>query len=211
MFLAAQIAVAVAASAVVVKHVRVLFFVAPLEAVPFLRALQRCLDVGDLRGARALAEAGGPGWIAHAAAASLAAWPDPGAVGQRLEEVLADRRDDARAATRPLRAVASLSSCLGMLFAILSLNGVGGASGGLLALEAGLEQSLAVGRAVACVATGGATSLIVLAATGALRRQSRRLLEDLSRLSSALSVHVSGLSSYPPVIARAQSASQSSG
>jgi hypothetical protein len=71
-----------------------------------------------------------------------------------------------------------------MLFAILSVNGVGAPKGGLLALQAGLVQSLALEQALSCVAVGGATAMVLLLSGAALRRQHKRLLDDLGRLSA---------------------------
>ncbi len=191
MLVAGLVALSVVVLGYVARASRTLFFEAPLAVSVFVRAAERFLGAGDVGGARALATAGRPAWLAIALEAALGEGEDGDAQGGRdseirLEETIAELHDSAEALLRPFRALASLSSSLGMLFAILSLNGVGGPSDGLLALQAGLVQSLALERALSCVAVGGATALVVLLSLGTLRRQARRLAEDLDRLASVV-------------------------
>jgi len=186
---AAQVLFAAVALWVVVRRLRVVLFTAPLDARLFGRALDRALDANDLDQARTLARAGGDAWLARIARAALDAWAEPATVSGVLDETLADLREDADSGLRPLRMIASLASTLGMLAAILGLNGVGVPSGGLLALQAGLQQSLAVGQAVASVAIGGATAVIVLLARAVVRRHTKRLYDEAVRLAAGLVVH----------------------
>ena len=166
-----------------------IFFAAPLDARLFGRALDRALDAGDIEQARALARAGGGAWLARIARAALDVWAAPSTVTGALDEALADLRDDADSGLRPLRVVATLASTLGMLSAILALNGVGVRSGGLLALQAGLQQSLAVEQAVAAVALGGSTAVVLLVARAVVRRHTKRLYDDAVRLVASLIAH----------------------
>jgi hypothetical protein len=167
-------------------------FDAPLDARTFSRALDRALDAGDLDAARALARAGGDAWLARISRAALDAWPEPRAVSASLDEALAELRGEADAGLRPLRMVASLASTLGMLAAILALNHVGVPSGGLLALQAGLVQSLVVAQAVASVAMGGCTAMVVLMARALIRRHTKRLYDEAVRLIASLTAHAEG-------------------
>lgn len=181
-----QIAFAVVALGVVGVRLRAVLFTAPLEARTFARALDRALDAGDLAQARALARAGDAAWLARIARAALDVWGDPRAVAAALDEALADLRGEADSGLLPLRMVASLASTLGMLAAILALNGVGVPHGGLIALQAGLAQSLAVAQAVASVALGGSTAILVLLARAVLRRHTKRLYDESLRLIATL-------------------------
>lgn len=185
----AQLLFAAVALWVVVRRLRVVLFAAPLDARLFGRALDRALDARDLDQARALARAGGDAWLARIARAGLDVWSEPRAVPGALDEALAELRDDADRGLGPLRMLASLASTLGMLAAILSLNGVGVPSGGLLALQAGLQQSMAVAGAVAAVAVGGCTAVVILVARAVIRRHTKRLYDEAVRLIASLTVH----------------------
>lgn len=171
---------------VVVRRLRVVLFDAPLDAHHFARALDRALDGGDLDQARALARAGGEAWLARVARAALDVWTEPRAVRGALDEVLAELREQANAGLLPLRMIASLGSTLGLLAAILALNHVGVRSGGLLALQAGLVQSLAVAQAVASVALGGSTAIVVLVARAVIRKHTKRVYDEAVRLIASL-------------------------
>ena len=170
-------------------RLRVVLFTAPLDARTFARALDRALDSGDLAQARALARAGDAAWLARIARAALDVWGEQRAVVAALDEALADLRAEADSGLRPLRMVASLASTLGMLAAILALNGVGVPHGGLVALQAGLAQSLAVAQAVASVALGGSTAVLVLLSRGVVRRHTKRLYDESVRLIASLTTH----------------------
>lgn len=182
------VAVLVGLSAVVLIRIghayRVLFFDAPLTASVFIRAAERFRSAENLVGARSLAAAGRPAWLAVALDAALGEGGSDRAADVRLDEAMTELRDVGDALLRPFRGLASLSSSLGMLFAILSLNGVGVPRNGLLSLQAGLVQTLALERAVSCVAVGGSTALVVLLSLAALRRQAHRIENDLARLAS---------------------------
>lgn len=185
-----QLLFAAVALGVVARRLRVVLFDVPLDARVYNRALDRALDAKDLDQARALARAGGDAWLARIARAGLDAWSEPRTVSGALDEALADLRDDADSGLRPLRMLASLASTFGLFAAILSLNGVGVPSGGLLGLEAGLLQRLAVGQAVVSVAIGGCTAIVVLVARAVIRRHTKRLYEESVRLIASLVAHV---------------------
>ncbi len=174
---------------VVGVRLRVVLFTAPLDARTFARALDRALDAGDLAQARALARAADAAWLARIARAALDVWGEQRAVVAALDEALADLRGEADSGLLPLRMVASLASTLGMLAAILALNGVGVPHGGLVALQAGLAQRLAVAQAVASVAVGGSTAILVLLARGVVRRHTKRLYDEAVRLIASLTTH----------------------
>jgi len=170
----------------IVRAYRVLYFEAPLTASVFVRACERYLRAGDLRGERALVEAGRTAWLARLYGAVLEGRSGPGVGGGGIEELAIDLRDSGERLLRPLRGFASLAASLGMLFAILSLNGVGVPKGGLLALQAGLVQTLSLEQALSCFAVGGATSGVALASVTALRRQLAALQRDLDVLMSVV-------------------------
>jgi hypothetical protein len=183
-FVAVLLGFAVVVLAWIARVYRILFFEAPLAGSLFVRACVRYRNAGDLIGARALVVAGRPSWLARAFEEALGVGFDDRGAELRLEELTAELHDLGNASLRPIRGLASLSSSLGMLFAILSVNGVGAPKGGLLALQAGLVQSLALEQALSCVAVGGATAMVLLLSGAALRRQHKRLLDDLGRLSA---------------------------
>lgn len=166
----------------IVRAYRVLFFDAPLTTAVFVRACERYARAGEVCGERALTEAGGAAWLARVYGAALESRSDPSAGGGGAEELAVDLRDSGERLIRPLRGLASLAAALGMLSAILSLNGVGVPKGGLLALQAGLVQKLSLEQALSCFALGGATSGVALASVTALRRQLARLRNDLDLL-----------------------------
>jgi hypothetical protein len=121
----------------------------------------------------------------HSHAARLIA--EAGAEEPEIDELISDLRADATERLGALRVLATLSSTLGLLAGIVSLSvGFNPEAAGLLALEAGRPEKLAMGRALAAMAGGVGCSAVCFYALGRLRPLAARLLRDDARLARAL-------------------------
>jgi ABC-type transporter Mla subunit MlaD len=121
----------------------------------------------------------------HSHAARLIA--EAAAAEGDVDELISELRADATQRLGALRALATLSSTLGLLIGIVSLSvGFDPEEAGLLALEAGRPEKLAMGRALAAMAGGVGCSAVCFYALGRLRPLAARLLRDDARLARAL-------------------------
>jgi biopolymer transport protein ExbB/TolQ len=185
LFHAAQIILALAVLALVVHRARVLCFVHALDGAAFRRALlgliraDRSAEATELVREARPALAVEPVWALFDSA--IPNEDRPLEVEERLMDV------DARATSglRALRICASVASAIGFIGAMIDIQWIH-SEHGLLALEAGLVESIGLSRAFLSIALGIATSSFALGSWVVLRKQARTLVADARRILSTV-------------------------
>lgn len=159
---------------------------ASLSGRPFVAAFRRCLADGDLDRAVALAERGGPAWVARVARAGLGAVGEGIAVERAVDEPLADMRLELER-VRGTRALARIASAAGLLAALIELLWLHvGGERGLEGLVAGLPERLATQSALLSATIGVVTALVIVVAGAALRRDAERAYAAALRIAEVL-------------------------
>jgi hypothetical protein len=180
-----QLSLSAALIGVIADRVYSLMFVAPLSrrGVEFvLRALERA----EFEPLRAFARASSRAHISRMLVAAL----EPASDGERQEDVLTELSfelsGEAAARLRALRVGATIASTLGLLIGIIRLRGGFTKPPGLLALEAGLSERLAVSEALFSMALGVGTSAVCFYALSLLQEAARSLIAQRGRVENAL-------------------------
>jgi hypothetical protein len=167
---------------------------APLDAPALSDALDAKLLAGDRDGALQLARAALPSWAARVAVAGLDAEPDD--VLDALDEAASSVRAEALRGRSALRMLASVSSALGMIGAIVHLGGA--FRDPLLALAPALAQRIALGHALSCVALGLGTATVAFLARAAVIRQGDRWLAGADTVALRLPIALGALPAAEP-------------
>jgi hypothetical protein len=133
--------------------------------------------------ARALAEAGAPAWVPEVVGLCLA--------GEGLEalERVSDLKYEATKRLYALRVFASLGTALGFLGALVELIWLMSGDHGLLALQAGLVERIAMERAILAMAIGVAISVFSLVALSVLKKAALSLIRDVTKALDLLEGH----------------------
>jgi hypothetical protein len=106
--------------------------------------------------------------------------------GDQLAELSFDLSAEAIVRLRALRVGATIASTLGLLVGIVRLRGGFAQPSGLLALEAGLTERLAVADALFSMAIGVGTSAVCFYALSLLREAARSLIAQRARIENLL-------------------------
>ncbi len=186
-----QLLLAVAAIGVVAERCRALLFRAPVDTKPFLKAIDRAVEDGDVDDARALAKAGAPAWVPEVVSLCLAG------EGMEALERASDLRYEATKRLYALRVFASLGTALGFLGALVELIWLMSGDHGLLALQAGLVERIAMERAILAMAIGVAISVFSLVSLSILKKAAMGLVRDVSRALDLLERHGFASSEIP--------------
>ena len=167
----------------VVERVRALAFVGALDAVAFRAAVVRALrNRDDLAPASALVAAARPSFAADACWPLLdLARPESERFAD-LDDTLFDVRARITRGLRALRIAASMGSLLGFIGAAIEIHWIFNGDHGLLRLQAGLVESIALGHAVLSIALGIGTSALALGSWAVLKDVGKRALSDTHRL-----------------------------
>lgn len=168
--------------ALIVERVRYLLLVAPLSPEG-LRFVSEALEQGRAREARVWVDAAPQthvGQLLHAGLVARAEADDD------LSDILFDLQARCLARLRAVRVGATVASTLGLLVGILRIRGGLGPAQGLLALEAGLAEKVALGQALSAMALGVGTSAVCFYALGILREAARALLAQSTKVAGVL-------------------------
>lgn len=178
---------------------RELLFIAPVDTVPYLAAVDRALADGDLEEARDLARGGRPGWVPAVLELGLKSGPDASGEGGDLPsdaeagegafdvfEQVAELRYLASRRIYPLRVFASLGTALGFLGALKELIWLFSGDHGLLALKAGLVESIAMESAIVSMSLGVAISVFCLVALRVVKGAAVGLMRDVAKANELL-------------------------
>jgi hypothetical protein len=172
-----QLAVSGVLLGVIAERARYLLFRAKLseEGWAFVEGSMQARELAQLRAfARAQPEA-------HVSAVLRAAFePDPEG-DQDLAELVSWLREQSAARLRVVRVGATIASSLGLLVAIVCIQRGFGEPAGLLALEAGLPQKLAMSQALFAMGIGVATSAVCFYALALLRPAAQALIAQSAR------------------------------
>lgn len=181
-----QLAFAAVALGVVVERVRFLFYVAPLDTKPWLRAVLDAIDEDDLATATLLVKRARPALIAEVAHAGLQARADGEGAGPAIDERASLAEDQAVARLRAVRVFASLGSATGLLGAAIELGRLYGREYGLAALQAGRAEALAISSALLAVVVGTAVSLVCWTAFRILQKHAAAVIADIRETAAKL-------------------------
>ncbi len=186
-----ELVLAAAAIGFVVDRFRALLFIAPVDTAPYLAAVGHALADGDLAEARDLARRGSPGWVPAVLELGLrdGSEPESGEGDHDLFEQVAEFRYLASRRIYPIRVFASLGTALGMLGALKELIWMFSGDHGLLALKAGLVESIAMERAILAMALGIAISIFSLVALQIVKRAAMALMRDVAQANDLLDQH----------------------
>jgi len=192
-----ELMLAAAAIGFVVDRFRALLFIAPVDTAPYLAAVGHALADGDLDEARDLARRGSPGWVPAVLELGLGdgdgsddeADTESGEGDHDLFEQVAEFRYLASRRIYPIRVFASLGTALGMLGALKELIWMFSGDHGLLALKAGLVESIAMQRAILAMALGIAISIFSLVALQIVKRAAMALMRDIAQANDLLDKH----------------------
>lgn len=183
LYAALQLVLAAGVVAIVAERCRTLLFRAPIETGPWLRAVRAALEDGDREAARALIDAARPAWVAEAAHRALHEGSDD---VEPLDDLLADYRYEAFRRLRALRILASAGTASGLLGGILEVIWLFRGDHGLMALEAGRVERIALEHALLAIAMGAAISVFAFASLGILRRAATALVKDLRTVATSI-------------------------
>jgi len=183
-FIALQIVLAAGAIALIARRVRALLFEAPVDAKPFLDALEAAIGAGQLTLARQIADACAPAWPALLASRGLAERERGGPTEAAIEEAQLDLEAQTWRGLGAIVALGRMASPLAFIGVILEIGRAFGGSSGLEGLQRGLLASRALERSLFTFALGVGTFAVCLAAATIFRRRARRLRADLQRVAS---------------------------
>jgi len=183
-----ELLLAVAAVGFVVDRFRELLFIAPVDTTPYLAAVGHALADGDLDEARDLARRGSPAWVPAVLELGLrdGSETEAGEGEADLFEQVAELRYMASRRIYPLRVFASLGTALGFLGALKEIIWMFSGDHGLLALKAGLVESIAMERAILAMALGIAISVFSLVALRIVKRAAMGLMRDVAKANDLL-------------------------
>ncbi|HEX6243312.1 MAG TPA: hypothetical protein VFZ61_20505 [Polyangiales bacterium] len=156
--------------------------VAPLSPEG-LRFVSDALEQGRVDEARS--------WAEQAVQTHVGQLLRAGLVGSRqpdddLSDLLFDLQARSLVRLRALRVGATIASTTGLLVGILRIRGGLGPDQGLLALEAGLAEKVALGQALSAMAIGIGTSAVCFYALGVLREAAKAVLTQGTKVAGVL-------------------------
>lgn len=192
---AAQLAVAAVALAQLARAAKVIAWDAPCDPRALLDACGVALAGGQPELARALAGGCRPAWLARLAEAGIEAELEGASeTGARDRARAREAMDELAAALvlaeadrlRGLAGLGRIAGPLAFLAIVLELAAAFGPGHGLLALQAGLVQSIAIERAALSLAIGVATTMTCVLAATFLRDRLRALGDELKKGREAL-------------------------
>lgn len=172
---------------VIVDRVHTLLFAAPLHrrGLEFvLRSLQR-LGFDELR-TFATAPGTSRTHVARVLRVALSADQQDESRQDALAELSFELSAEATARLRAIRVGATIASTLGLMIGIVRLRGGFAKPTGLLALEAGLTERMAVADALLSMAIGVGTSAVCFYALSLLGQAARSLMAQRARVERAL-------------------------
>jgi len=178
-----QLTLSAGAAFEIARGANLLFVRAPCDARGLTPAIEIALRGGQRALASALAQACHPAWLAQAWTAGLGTPPSGSAPRKAVEEVHFDLVAQAAEGLRRLSSVARIASTLAFLAIVLELASAFNGGHGLLALQRGLVERLAVEGALLSFAIGLATSGACLGAAMPMRAHLRALSSDLHQLA----------------------------
>lgn len=179
--------VALCAAAVLASRARELCLRAPIDATSFLPALR---EHRDNRAALAtLAGAVEPAWIAELIEAALQAHEDRAPIHDALDELLIDLRARAFAGLLMVRTLGRIAPPIAFVGAIVELGLAFRHDAGLLSLQKGLAESIAIGHAALAIVTGMTIAVVCRFGARFLSERAGRLMADLRRCANALAGH----------------------
>ena len=183
-FNALQIVLAAGAGAIIVRRIRALLFQAPLDATPFLDALESAIAGGQLALARRIAEACAPAWPARLASRALTERDRADAEQAAIEETESDLAASASRGLGAIVALGRMASPLAFIGVILEIGRAFGGGSGLEGLQRGVVASRALERSLFTFTLGAATFAVCFVAATILQRRARRLRTDLRRVAA---------------------------
>lgn len=168
--------------AIIVERARYLLWLAPLSPEG-LRFVLNALE----RGQRAALEL----WAreaprTHVGKLLRAGLMEQGEGEDDVSDTLFELQAQCSARLRVLRVGATIASTAGLMVGILRIRGGAGESAGLLALEAGLAEKVALGQALFSMAVGVATSAVCFYAVGVLREAARETMGQGAKVAEGL-------------------------
>lgn len=161
------------------RRAHALLFAAPVSEATLIREIVKALDRGDRGRARAIAVRATPAILGRAVLVCL---DSPSERWESLEEIRAEIDRGLFA----LRTLASISSLLGLMSALLELARFLAGDRGLEGLVAGLAERRALERAFFSMAIGLGTALFGGYAYRLLRREAQARTAELDRVEGAL-------------------------
>jgi len=179
-----QIALALLGVVTATRRLRIWLFDAAVDERAFAAALSTAMRAGHIDLARTLAHACLPAFSARFALEGLgefAAGRNPRSALLELESVLLAEATRGQALVLVLGRVANPIALIGVIHA-LAVATHGGE--GLLGLERGLPERLALQRSLLMLAIGFGTSLFCLAAAALMRTRARALRQALERVGT---------------------------
>jgi hypothetical protein len=178
-----QLALSVALLGVIAERARYLMQRAILSPEGFA-FVSDGLQQGQLAQLRAFARALPAVHVARLLRAALERAPEE--PDEELEELLSRLRERALARLRLVRVGATLASSLGLMVGILCIQRGYSEPAGLLALEAGLPQKLAMSQALFAMGVGVATSGVCFYALSLFRPAAQALITQSARAAHLL-------------------------
>ena len=176
----AQLALTCIAIAQLARAARSIVWLAPSDGRALAETFAVAIRGRQLGLARAIVEACRPAWTARMLDAALAegegAEPKD-AMDEVRSELVGEQADRLRA----LAALGRIAGPLAFLAIVLELAAAFGPGHGLIALQQGLVQSIAIERAALSFALGLATTLSCIAGATFLRERLRALSDELKR------------------------------
>ncbi len=156
-----------------------LLLVAPLNTAAFLAALRSRMATGERTAALALSHALLPAWVAELSCTALGADGSPDERRLVVEELAIDLQAAAHGLLSSIVALGRIAGPLAFAIAIVHMGLAFRHETGLLALQRGLPQTIAVERAVLSIVTGMATSLVCHVSVALLRKHVVTLQRDV--------------------------------
>jgi hypothetical protein len=176
-----QLALTAGLLLVIAERAYYLLYVAPISADALKWLTARLNDRGGISDALRWARARGDTHVARIVRRGLDPSPVGGEGPDDLSELLSDLSERAVVRLRLLRVGATVASTSGLLVGILRISGGYAPPSGLLALQAGLSERLALSSALFSMAIGVGTSAVCFYATALFRRAAQQLISQSTR------------------------------
>jgi hypothetical protein len=170
-----QALIAVAVGVILFGRIREVLYRGSLERVPFVAAVRVVLAEGDQDRALALVRAAEPAFVARGARALL----DPDA-SEPVDECLAELHYEAQRHLGTLRVLARVATASGLLGAIVELLWLVYGDHGILPLQAGLVETMALEGGILAIVLGAATSGVAFYGLSIVKRRASALLRDVA-------------------------------
>lgn len=177
---------AAAALTLIAVRLKLLLFVAPLDADVFLEALTVATGAREFALAGRIASVCAPAFVADLAAVAIAEFERGRAPRAAIEEAYTDFVHASSRGHDAIAAMGRMASPLALIGVIFELAKAFSGGGGLIALQRGLAMRIGVERSLLTFSLGLATTLSCSFALSILRRNAQALGRDLKRVASAL-------------------------